>query len=211
MDDFGKVEGVEIASTTLMKIVKHCRESGNDEALGVIMGAVTENSCFIGNCFPHHSKRSTVRHQETSVKTKRSIVDKAVEYFEQTNYDNNVCGIYINVPSGSIFSTEFINEILTSSNFDLLNDSKILIAYERSLADLGMNPLTAFKFSQNFIDNVKNDKIDEIMKSKISIEKLDIKIFRSSFDQAFLAEYVCPKVSETSNSANEDFTMTDIY
>jgi hypothetical protein len=209
MADFEDVKIVEVPVTTLMKIVKHCRENGNDEALGVIMGTNVEGTCFIGNCFPHHSKKSIIR-KSTDAHTKKTIVDKAVEHFEKMNYDNNVCGIYVNVPSGKLFSTDFMLEILKSNTYDMLNDAKIIIAYERALAELGMNPFTAFKFSPSFIENVKSKKFDKIFEDKIEVEKLDMKIFRSSFDQAFLAEYVCPEMTAYTNNITEDVSMSEI-
>jgi hypothetical protein len=114
------------------------------------------------------------------------------------------------VPSGKFYSTNFIHEILTSSSHDMLNDAKICIAYERTLAELGMNPFKAFKFTPKFIENINGKKIDELMKDKIDIEELEIKIFRSSYDQAFLAEYVCPNLSEFSGMIQEDVSMSDI-
>lgn len=43
------VKLVEVSMTTLMKISKHCRESENNETMGVIMGSIGNESCFIGN------------------------------------------------------------------------------------------------------------------------------------------------------------------
>jgi proteasome lid subunit RPN8/RPN11 len=205
-----EVTMVEIPTTTLMKIVKHCREKGNDEGMGVLMGTVDYGTCFVGNSFPHHSKKSIVRHAPSAAKAKTTVIDKAVEYFENTNYDNTVVGVYINVPSGKFFSTDFIHEILSASNQDMLNDSKICIAYERTLAELGMNPFTAFKFTDSFVENIKNKKVDDLLKEKISIDELKIKIFRSSYDQAFLAEYVCPNLSEYSGKIYDDLSIADI-
>ena len=210
MADIEEVKLVEVPVTTLMKIVKHCRENGNDETMGIIMGTVSAGTCFVGNWFPHHSKRSTVRPSASDTKVKKSIVDKAVEYFESTNYDNNVCGIYINIPSGKFYSSSFINTILTSSDHDLLTDAKICIAYERSLAELGMNPFTAFKLNKELIASAKGKKVDQLMKNKIAIDELDMKVFRSSYDQAFLAEYVCPKVPEYASMISEDISLTEI-
>lgn len=210
MADSEDIKLIEIPCTTLMKIVKNCREKGNDEHVGVIMGTITDQTCFVGNCFPHHSKKSIVRHAPSAAKAKKTIVEKAIEHYEGINYDNTVVGIYINVPVGKFYASNFIHEILTSSSHDMLNDAKICISYERTLAELGMNPFRAFKFSRKFIENIQGKKVDEIMKDKIDIEELEIKIFRSSYDQAFLAEYVCPKLSEFSGMIQDDVSMSDI-
>jgi hypothetical protein len=49
MADTEGLKLIEIPVTTLMKIVKNCREKGNDEHIGVIMGTITEQTCFVGN------------------------------------------------------------------------------------------------------------------------------------------------------------------
>jgi proteasome lid subunit RPN8/RPN11 len=211
MADFQTVTTVEVPMTTLMKIVKHCQDSGMTETMGVIMGTVTDNTCFVGNCFPHHSEKSIMRFgQSGNTKTKRTIVDKAVEHFAKTNYDNNVCGVYVSVPNGKLYSSEFIYEVLTESTHKMLADSQICIVYEKSLAELGMNPFTAFKFNEEFIKALEDKKSEALTKNKIKLDKLDMKIYRSGYDQAFLAEYVCPTLSNISSQTNEDVSMEKI-
>lgn len=210
MADIDQINTVEIPVTTLMKIVKHCRESGDNENMGVLMGTTTGETCFVGNCFPHHSKKSIVRQTTANAKVKKSIIDKAVDYLGSNNYDNNVFGLYINIPNGKFYSSAFIHEVMTAADNNLMNDAKICIGYERSLADMGMNPFTAFKLDQEFIDNIKGKKYDQILKDKIKVNKLEVKIFRSSYDQAFLSEYVLPNVSKYSYTVNEDISMNDI-
>lgn len=122
MADTEDVESVEISMTTLMKIVKHCRQSGNKEATGVIMGSVTDGVCFVGNCFPNITKGSD---KKAKTKLLRDPVDDATKYFGLTNYDSNICGLYINIPNGKFYSSDFMHQIITEKDKNLANNAKI--------------------------------------------------------------------------------------
>lgn len=211
MADFANVKKVEVPMPTLMKIVKHCRDSGMNETMGVIMGTVTDETCFVGNSFPHHSEKSIVRFgQAGNNKQKKSIVDKAVDHFASVNYDNNICGIYVSVPSGKLYTSDFMFNVLTESTHNLIADAQICIVYEKSLAELGMNPFTAFKFDKEFVATLKDKKVDQLIKKKIKLDQLDMKIYRSGYDQAFLAEYICPSLSTYTSQLNEEVNMDKI-
>lgn len=59
--------------------------------------------------------------------TTRSLLNKAVENFASTNYDNNMCGVYINIPNGKFYSSDFMHNIMTEVSSELINDSQICI------------------------------------------------------------------------------------
>lgn len=74
---------------------------------------------------------------------------------------------------------------------------------------MGMNPFTVFKIKKNLTDKSTKKKTDDLMKDKLLIDKLEMRIYRSGYDQAMLAEYVCPKVSEGSK-VGEEMSFSDI-
>ena len=121
-----------------------------------------------------------------------------------------ICGIYINIIQGKILN--------------YLNHDQIYIGYEKELADMGMNPITAFRFKKEFAKIMSRSKVGGDVESALNqkeyedkyistddlIEYLPVKIWRSSYDQAFLAEYVCPNISEATATAYEDMPISEI-
>jgi hypothetical protein len=207
MADFDQAESVDISSTTIMKIVKHCRSKGSDETIGVIMGTCIESVCYVGNSFPYYRVESSSRAGKS--KTKKTVVDKAAEFFTKSNYDNILCGVYVNVPEGQLFSSEFFKTLLDSHK-NLINDAKIVIVYENSSANVGLNPFKVYKLSPKFVHSVKAKKVKEIVQHRQIFDELPLKLFRSSPDQAFLAEYVCPDLPNYDGIADEDISISSL-
>lgn len=75
---------------------------------------------------------------------------------------------------------------------------------------MGMNPFTAFKIMRNLGDKSTKKKTDELMKDKVFINKLDMKICRSGYDQAFLSKFICPRVSDFTDKIKEETSISDI-
>ena len=73
-----------------------------------------------------------------------------------------------------------------------------------------MNPFTAFKIMRNLGDKSTKKKTDELMKDKVIINKLDMSIYRTGYDQAMLSKYVCPRVSDFNDRVKEQMSLSDI-
>ena len=170
------------------------------------MGTWIDDTLYVGNCFPSYKSASS----SSKSKGKKTVIGKATEYFTSINYDNILCGIYINVPEGKLFSSSFMHDLFNTSNTDFLDQVKIWITYERSLADLGLNPFKALRLSPKFIQSIKGKKVKEIIKHQEIFEELPMRLFRSSPDQAFLAEYVCPELSDYSGIADDEISIASL-
>ena len=207
MADFDQAERIEISATTIMKIVKHCRAKPHTETMGVVMGTCLDNTCYIGNSFPSYKPQAASKKGKS--KAKKTIVSKAANYFTKINYDNILCGVYVNVPDGKLFSTQFFNDLL-DKNLSLADDAKICIVYENSAANLGLNPFMAYKINSKFVRAVKNKKLKEVVQSREIFDELPLRLFRSSPDQAFLAEYVCPGLPDYTGIADEEVSIASL-
>lgn len=189
-----------------MRIAKHCQENKENEIIGVIMGTTIDKTCYIGNSFPHYSRKIVSK----SKKKAKTVVGKATEYFSGINYDNILCGVYINILAGKLYTSEFVKELFDTAKSDLINDAKICIGYDQQQADLGLNPFIAFRLNKKFVKSVKSKKNKEILSNRTIFDLLPLKLFRSSPDQVFLAEYICPSLSKYSELGDSVLSVSNL-
>ena len=123
----------------------------------------------------------------------------------QSKQDNQFyVGFYVSCQQGLAFSPQNLNNLINA--FKKYPNS-VMIIYDITKSQYGLNPFQCFRLSQSAITALKLDKekpvkdkliIDVIRENNLNVrnffEEVSIKIHRSHLVQAYLFDHVAPKM-----------------
>ena len=180
-----------IDATALLNMIKHCRDADwKAGAHGRLMGVLKEdNTLMITQTMPEINK---VQMQELM---------QVIENESQKLVDTTKVGFYQSIHMGLTFNIETLNSLYQC--YRQFKNS-VLIIYDVSKSNYGLNPIHCFRLSEKAIDSLdKNvnqpaDKInllqEKLRSQNLTIaelfEEVPVRIYRSHLVQAYLFDHI---------------------
>ena len=125
-----------------------------------------------------------------------------LEQDSQKLVDTNEVGFYVNSRIGLTFNREVISHYIDAYN---KFKNSVFIVYDTSKSDFGMNPLRAYRLSEDAITAltlngalqthlIQSALLAKKMKPADFFEEIQIKIHRSHMQQAYLFDHIQPEM-----------------
>lgn len=207
--EFQPITKVQLDSSVVLKILKHCRDLHPSGATGQLLGVDVKGTLEISNCFPFTARYAAANATNASAEDDTSsnmlaaalnakddgteVQIQMLKCLQKLNLHANVAGYYQSFPLADYYS---LNTIETLANYQKTFPWSILLAYDSSRTmETGNLCLKAYRLSSKFMQLYTKDKkfnLANLQKHKFTasqiFDKIPVEITNSHLVTCFLQQ-----------------------
>ncbi|CAH1760424.1 4567_t:CDS:2 [Entrophospora sp. SA101] len=162
------LESVQLDGLVVLKIIKHCHEFFPNPVTGQLLGLDVDRVLEVTNSFPFPGAKTDDEHE---------LVDAAKYQVEMmrclhdVNIDHNTVGWYQSTYLGSFVTHKLVETQFTQQS---LNNKSVVIIHDVSQSKSGNLALSAYRFTQAFMEAHKEGKFtsESLVKNKLTFSKI---------------------------------------